>query len=127
MKDKNSTVNDIKTVEANAEIVSQSEEIAGRGVFVIDTVPVGVSVRAGFLADDGRLLDLPAVFPDLMYALNQIEELKQLVTQRFAEAAQIGNQVIAQQIQINAANALAEETSEPKKVGAVSTKAAGKR
>jgi len=81
------------------------ENITGRGVFVIETVPVGVSVRTAFLAEDGRLLDMPAVFPDMMYAFAQIDELKQMVAQRFAEAAQIGNQVIAQQIQANRAQA----------------------
>lgn len=81
------------------------ENVTGRGVFVIETVPVGVAVRTAFLAEDGRLLDIPAVFPDLMYALAQIDELKQMVAQRFAEAAQIGNQVIAQQIEANRAQA----------------------
>ena len=77
------------------------KNVTGRGVFVIDTVPAGVAVRTAFLAEDGRLIDIPAVFPNLMYALDQIEELKQLVAQRFSEAAKIGNQVIAQQIEVN--------------------------
>ena len=86
-------------------VAPAGENITGRGVFVIETVPVGVSVRTAFLAEDGRLLDIPAVFPDMMYAMAQIDELKQLVAQRFAEAAQIGNQVIAQQIEANRARA----------------------
>jgi len=92
---------------ANAaqDVAPAGENITGRGVFVIETVPVGVSVRTAFLAEDGRLLDIPAVFPDMMYAMAQIDELKQLVAQRFAEAAQIGNQVIAQQIEANRARA----------------------
>ena len=81
------------------------ENISGRGVFVIETVAVGVAVRTAFLAEDGRLLDMPAVFPDMMYAMAQIDELRQHVARRFAEAAQIGSQVIAQQIQNNLAQA----------------------
>ena len=92
-----------ETSPVNAQ--QAAENITGRGVFVIETVPVGVSVRTAFLAEDGRLLDIPAVFPDLMYAMAQIDELKQMVAQRFAEAAQIGNQVIAQQIEANRARA----------------------
>lgn len=87
-----------------------AENITGRGVFVIDTVPVGVAVRTAFLADDGRLLDIPAVFPSLIYALDQIDELKQLISQRFAEAAKIGNQVIAQQIEVNRTRATSDAT-----------------
>ena len=64
------------------------ENISGRGVFVIETVAVGVAVRTAFLAEDGRLLDMPAVFPDMMYAMAQIDELRQHVARRFADAAQ---------------------------------------
>lgn len=92
-----------ETSPVNAQ--QAAENITGRGVFVIETVPVGVSVRTAFLAEDGRLLDIPAVFPDLMYAMAQIDELRQLVARRFAEAAQIGSQVIAQQIENNRAQA----------------------
>lgn len=88
-----------------------TENITGRGVFVVETVPVGVAVRTAFLAEDGRLLESPTVFPDVHYAFAQIDELKQLVAQRFAEAAQIGAQVIAQQLQANAANASAGTTA----------------
>lgn len=88
-----------------------TENITGRGVFVVETVPVGVAVRTAFLAEDGRLLESPTVFPDVHYAFAQIDELKQLVAQRFAEAAQIGAQVIAQQLQANAANASTATTT----------------
>lgn len=119
---------------AKADAVPQAnqqaaENITGRGVFVIETVPVGVSVRTAFLAEDGRLLDIPAVFPDMMYAFAQIDELKQMVAQRFAEAAQIGNQVIAQQIEANRAQAAAATTADAagdKPAVQVETKAADK-
>ena len=96
---------------AVSDAAQPTENVTGRGVFVVETVPVGVAVRTAFLTEDGRLLESPTVFPDLMYALAQIDELKQLVTQRFAEAAQIGAQVIAQQIQANQANAAAATTT----------------
>ena len=111
MTDKTPVTTPIETQTPIQGTAPAGENITGRGVFVIETVPVGVAVRTAFLAEDGRLLDIPAVFPDLMYALAQIDELKQLVAQRFAEAAQIGNQVIAQQIQANQANAQAATTS----------------
>ena len=87
----------------SAPVAATPQNISGRGVFVVETVAAGVAVRSAFLADDGRLIDIPAVFPDLMYAMAQIDELRQLVARRFAEAAQIGSQVIAQQIQSNRA------------------------
>ena len=101
----------------HAEAVANAgENISGRGVFVIDTVAAGVSVRTAFLAEDGRLIEIPAVFPDLMYAMAQIDELRQLVINRFAEAAQIGSQLIAQQMEINRAQSLQAATNqaEPK-------------
>lgn len=88
-----------------------TENVTGRGVFVVETVPVGVAIRTAFLTEDGRLLESPTVFPDVHYAFAQIDELKQLVAQRFAEAAQIGAQVIAQQMQANAANAQTPTTT----------------
>ena len=111
-----------QTSANQAEAVANAgENISGRGVFVIDTVAAGVAVRTAFLAEDGRLIDIPAVFPDLMYAMAQIDELRQMVINRFAEAAQIGSQLIAQQMESNraqaqqAANASANQ-SDPKQV-----------
>ena len=92
----------------SAPVSATPQNISGRGVFVVETVAAGVAVRSAFLADDGRLIDIPAVFPDLMYAMAQIDELRQLVARRFAEAAQIGSQVIAQQIQSSRAQALTQ-------------------
>lgn len=82
---------------------STAQNISGRGVFLIETVAAGVAVRTAFLAEDGRLIDIPAVFPDLMYAMNQIDELRQHVIRHFGEAAQIGSQVIAQHLRSNPA------------------------
>lgn len=110
-KDKKTEVAANETAVSADAAAQATESVTGRGVFVVETVPVGVAVRTAFLTEDGRLLESPTVFPDLMYAMAQIDELKQLVTQRFAEAAQIGAQVIAQQIQANQANASAATTT----------------
>lgn len=110
-KDKKTEVAANETAVSADAAAQATESVTGRGVFVVETVPVGVAVRTAFLTEDGRLLESPTVFPDLMYAMAQIDELKQLVTQRFAEAAQIGAQVIAQQIQANQANAAAATTT----------------
>lgn len=83
--------------------------VTGRSVFLIETVAAGVSVRTVFLAEDQRLLEMPAVFPELGYALAQIEELKRAVMQHFAQAAQVGAQVIAAQ----AAQAAPAPAAEP--------------
>lgn len=118
---KSSTLS-VKKDEA-ASNAPATENITGRGVFIVETVPVGVAVRTAFLAEDGRLLESPTVFPDMMYAMAQIDELKQLVAQRFAEAAQVGAQVIAQQIQANQSKAAASTTTANATPAPVETKA----
>ncbi len=86
------------------------QQIQGRSVFGVETTAAGVAVNTLFLAQDGRLVAMPAVFPSLPYALEQIEELRQLVTQHFSQAAQVGAQVIAAQNQKAAqASASAQE------------------
>lgn len=70
-------------------------EISGRSVFAVDTSAVGIVVQTLFLAEDGRMLEVPAVFPNLGYALDQIDQLRRLVIERFEQAAQVGVQVIA--------------------------------
>lgn len=107
MTEKTNTQISDSQLNANPNV---GENISGRGVFVIETVAAGVAVRTAFLAEDGRLLDIPAVFPDLMYAMAQIDELRQHVARRFAEAAQIGSQVIAQQIEMNRVQAQTQGT-----------------
>ena len=72
------------------------QSFTGRGVFAVQTVDVGIAVSGAILTDDGRLLNSPAVFPDLGYALSQIDELRALVLKHFGEAAAIGVQVLAQ-------------------------------
>lgn len=103
--------NEVAAQSPAADAAAATENVTGRGVFVVETVPVGVAVRTAFLTEDGRLLESPTVFPDVHYAFAQIDELKQLVAQRFAEAAQIGAQVIAQQLEANKVGAAAATTT----------------
>lgn len=84
-------------VRSATEPGAGQESIVGRSVFLVETVAAGVSVRTMFLAEDQRLIEMPAVFPDLPYALAQIEDLKRIVEQHFAQAARVGAQVIASQ------------------------------
>ncbi len=95
---------------------AEEGQVRGRSVFMVETVAAGVAVKPAFLAEDGRLLDLPAIFPDMAYAMAQIDELRRLVSAHFAQAAQIGAQVIAAQAAAAAsapATAPAEATAAP--------------
>lgn len=71
--------------------------ITGRAAFVVDTSAAGIVVRTAFVGENGQVIELPAVFPDLGYALQQIDHLRQIVIDRFAQAAQVGVQVMAAQ------------------------------
>jgi hypothetical protein len=70
-------------------------EITGRSVFMVDTSAAGIVVQTRFMREDGQLLEFPAVFPNLGYALDQIDHLRRIVIERFEQAAQVGVQVIA--------------------------------
>ena len=95
---KKSAAKEPKAADAAAS-ADDNREITGRAVFAVDTTSAGIVVRTAFLGEQGQLLDMPAVFPDLTYALNQIDHLRQIVVERFAQAAQVGIQVIAAQQQ----------------------------
>lgn len=75
----------------------QTTNLTGRAVFAVETTAAGVVVRTAFLTEDNRLMDMPAIFPDMMYALNVIDDLRRQVMQHFSQAAQVGAQVIANQ------------------------------
>lgn len=91
---------------------SQTNEqlIKGRSVFLVETTPAGIAVQTALLTEDGKLLNAPAIFPDVEYAFTQVDELKRLISAHFSQAARLGAQVAAQQAQDNA---LAAQTSEP--------------
>lgn len=77
---------------------AEANNLTGRSVFVVQTMDQGVMVRSAFLTEDNRLLDMPAIFPELMYALNVVDDLKRQITEQFAQAAQVGARVIADQV-----------------------------
>ena len=76
---------------------ADNQQVQGRSVFAVETTALGVAVRTVFLANDGRMAFIPVVFPTLDYALEQIDEMRRLVQAHFAQAAQVGAQVIAAQ------------------------------
>ena len=76
----------------------QGVTLRGRSVFVVQTSAAGVMVRTAWLGEDNNLMDMPAVFPDMLYALNVLDDLRQQVIQHFSQAAQVGAQVIANQL-----------------------------
>lgn len=57
--------------------------VTGRGVFAVRSLGAAVSVESAFLEESGNVLRLPAVFPNREYALQQIDELRQIVIQHF--------------------------------------------
>lgn len=62
-------------------------DIEGSSVFMVETTAVGVLVRAAFVSTDSahRVLVPGALFPDLEYALDQIDQLKALVIKHFSD------------------------------------------
>lgn len=85
--------------EDNIELENEEEQktLSGKSVFVVNTTTAGISVETAFVSDDGKLIKMPAVFPDVDYALFQIDQLRQMVSKHFSEAARVGAQVIADQ------------------------------
>ncbi|MCD8505373.1 MAG: hypothetical protein LRY53_09240 [Burkholderiaceae bacterium] len=82
---------------AAADAAQQNVNVTGRSVFAVETTAAGVVVRTAFLTEENRLLDMPAVFPNMIYAMNVIDDLRRQVMQHFSQAAQVGAQVIANQ------------------------------
>jgi hypothetical protein len=79
---------DERPEQENAVSNLPDENIEGRSVFSVETTPAGVVVSTVFLAQDGRIIKLPAVFPNLDYALDQINELAKLVKEHFEKGAE---------------------------------------
>lgn len=99
----NEAVTEVTTVSAantpaTAEQAPAQDNVQGRGAFIVEMTAAGVAVTATVVTEDGRALAMPAIFPNLGYALNQIDEMRALVIRHFEQASQIGAQVIAQQL-----------------------------
>ena len=93
------------TAPTNATTASPApaqDQVQGRGAFIVETTAAGVAVAATVVTEDGRALAMPAIFPNLGYALSQIDEMRALVIRHFEQASQIGAQVIAQQLALQA-------------------------
>lgn len=74
----------VTEAQSQGQAAPQNDQpITGRGVFAVRTLGDAVSVEAAFLAEDGNVLRLPAVFPNREYALQQIDELRQIVNKHF--------------------------------------------
>ena len=71
-------------------VTEASQPIQGRSVFIVESTENGIAVQTSFMAEDGRLLQMACLFPDIEYALAQIDEMRRLVLFNFSKAAQIG-------------------------------------
>jgi len=83
---------------AAAPQTDAQDNIQGRGAFIVEITAAGVAVASTVVTEDGRALAMPAIFPNLGYALSQIDEMRALVIRHFEQASQVGAQVIAQQM-----------------------------
>jgi hypothetical protein len=88
------------------------DNVQGRGAFIVEMTAAGVAVAATLVTENGRALAMPAIFPNLGYALSQIDEMRALVIRHFEQASQIGAQVIAQQLAQQQAAAQAAAASD---------------
>ena len=79
---------------------SDKEQLRGRSAFNVELTPAGVVVSTVFVGDDETVRPMPAIFPNLEYALNQIDALRSMVVGQFNTAAELGMRSLqAQQAQ----------------------------
>lgn len=84
-----------------ASHLPEPEQVTGRSIFAVETTAEGIKVQTAFLTEDGKILQLPAVFPNQEYALSQLDELRAAVIKHFSEAVSVGIKAIANANQIN--------------------------
>jgi hypothetical protein len=71
--------------------------LKGRSIFAVETIAGGVVVRPAFLtAENAVMIAEGAMFPNLSYALQQIDALRQVVEHHFNKAASVGSRLVAQ-------------------------------
>lgn len=99
------------TPATDGATAEQGTNVTGRSVFAIETTAAGIVVRTALMTDDNRLLNMPAVFPDVMYAFEVIDDLKRQVAQHFSQAAQVGAKVIAEQAAAKSAGVATVKTT----------------
>jgi len=100
---------DVTPVEASTETAT-AQTLQGRSAFALEMTSSGLSVRTVFITEQNQLMEMPAIFPDVHYALSQIDELRRMVMERFAQAAHIGAQVMAAQANEQSLKAAEEAT-----------------
>ena len=80
-------VNEAPVVAEEAPVAVDQQPVSGRAVFAVSRVDLGGRGIIKKKAEDGRLLQMPAVFPNLEYALQQVDEMRQMVINQFATSA----------------------------------------
>jgi hypothetical protein len=96
-KEKTNMAKTENTEVAEPAASAESEgQIKGRCLFAVEMTPLGVSVHTAMLTEDQKLMKTPAIFPDVEYALAQIDHLRRLVLQQFSNAARLGAQLSSQ-------------------------------
>ncbi|MFZ4859329.1 MAG: hypothetical protein ACOYL3_23375 [Desulfuromonadaceae bacterium] len=98
MKEQLPEVESAATPEETSTETTTPQTLQGRSVFALEMTASGLSVRTVFLTEQNQLIEMPAIFPDVHYAMAQIDELRRMVMERFAQAAHIGAQVMAAQV-----------------------------
>lgn len=67
-----------------------AEQLRGRSAFNVELTAAGVAVSTVFVGEDDTVRPMPAIFPNLDYALAQIDSLRSLVVGQFNTAAELG-------------------------------------
>ena len=113
----NNENNATSVVEEKSSEQTESVQVRATPAFKVRTVNVGVAVSAVSTNEQGQDLfvggqTLPAIFTTLSDALRHIDQLRNLVSQHFDEAAQIGLQMIANQNNADASASASASVSE---------------
>lgn len=86
-----------RAAKSTAPQTGERTTLRGRSVFVVQTTNAGVVVRSAWLSEDKKLQEMPAVFPNVDYAVNVLDDLKRQVLKHFDRAAQVGVRAMADQ------------------------------
>ena len=91
----------------------QEETVQGRSIFIVGPGEKGIEVLPALLINEKDVVVTNGmVFPDLGYALQQVEELKQHLINHFSQAARLGAAVAhAASVQSNEVVELEEKTT----------------
>ena len=87
--------------------------LQGTSVFYIETIAAGIAVQTALLTEDQASHIMPAVFPTLQIALQQIDQLRAHIINHFENAAQVGAKVIADNATQSNAQVTVDNTTKP--------------